>query len=967
MKILLRILFLLLPVLNTSAQKIITGKIIDNTGSPLRGATVIVKGTNNGTETNDLGIFSITTSGSEISLLISFVGYDTKEILIGKQTNIVVQLIPLATNLNDVVVIGYGYVKKKDLTGATASLQTKDFNKGIYFSSDQLVQGKISGVQVTFSSGQPGGNANIKIRGNSALTGTGNPLIVLDGVPLDGRSQQDGNNPLNFLNPDDILSVDVLKDASAAAIYGARAAYGVVIINTKKGFAGSTKLEANGVAGISTIMKKINVLNAEQFRDALSYYGLSNDLDKGGSVDALDAVLQNGLQQNYSVAISGGTETGKYRLSGSELDQTSLIKSTGFKKYTADLSTNFTFLENKKLLVDANIVASQYLKEVPEPGFASNSVVGAALSWNPTQNLYNADGTLYIPQGFISNPVALTKYIHDNLKVTSIVASVAPTYKITKWLDYRLLLSINYSTGITRSSRNDILFNNGGPVGSAAIGNTELTTKQITHTLSINHEIIQHLDVNAVLGYEYLNTKYKGFSENGYGMQGIGFGNYGLDYTNYIQYSDVTGRSISSFANPTESLQSYFARTIFNYYDTYLLTITFRADGSSKFGENNRYGYFPSFAAAWNINKEKFFKLPFVNSLKLRAGWGKTGNQEFPAGSSQAKYSFFDNGIIRQVNNPNPDLKWQSDVQYNFGIDFLIFNNKISGTFDYFRKTTTNLLYPAVPIQPAPQNSVVRWINLPGKINNNGFEALINAAIISKKDFGFDISFNCTFLYNEVSQLPSTIHTGGPSGGTVEVIKNGLPMNAFYTRKFIGLDKDSGFSIYQDGGNTFYYVGNPNPSTLAGLTANLRYKKFFLTANMYGVFGQDIYFTTIAYTLNVSGIRVGNNIALSVYQDPVKESFANTVTPSSRYIYKGNFVKMGNLTFNYNLGDIDNVCKGINVFVTAQNLFILTKYPGFDPETNTDIASLNYVPSIGIDYPQYPTAKTFSIGIKFFL
>jgi len=505
----------------------------------------------------------------------------------------------------------------------------------------------------------------------------------------------------------------------------------------------------------------------------------------------------------------------------------------------------------------------------------------------------------------------------------------------------------------------------------AAISNSELTTQQITHTLNFNKEIFSDFNLNAVCGFEYMKFTRKGFALNGYGVQGIGFGNYGLDYTNYVQYSDVSGRSISSFADPITELQSFFGRTIFNYKDKYLLTATLRADGSTKFGEDNKYGYFPSFAAAWNISNEKFFKIDLINSLKVRAGWGKTGNQEFPSGSAQARYSFQDNGTRIQVNSPNPDLKWQSDKQYNIGVDFSILDNRVSGTLDYFNKITTDLLFPSPPIQPAPPLSVVRWINLAGKIINKGLEVLINGAVIRNKEFSWDLSVNATFMKNNVSGMPSPVSTGylqgpGTSGASVEVIQNGLPMNAFFTRKFLGMDKATGFAIYQDGGNSFYYVGNPNPKTLVGISSTLRYKKLTFTANMYGAFGQDIFYNTLLNVINVSGINAGRNIGLSVYEDPVKESFANPVTASSRFILKGNYLKMANLTIGYALGNVLKSFKEANIYITGQNLFIITKYPGFDPEANYD-GNINGVPSLGIDFVQYPSSRTVIFGLSFSL
>jgi iron complex outermembrane receptor protein len=954
-------------------EKIITGKVIDGKdGLPIFSVSVVAKGIQRGTQTDSVGNFRLSVPQSITTLTISAIGYSTQKVDISKDSYIQVALASVATTLNDIVVIGYGNARKKDLTGAVASVSEEDFNKGIFISPDRLIQGKVPGVQITTSNGEPGGWASIKVRGNSALTGTGQPLFVLDGVPLDGRSHQAGSNPLNFLSPDDVASIDILKDASATAIYGSRAAYGVVIINTKRGVPGKAKLKVNASVGTCSILRKIDVLNAHAYRDAIKYYNVNPQYDRGADVDALDAILQNGLQQNYTMAIAGGSETAEYRLSGSILDQDALVRNTTFKKYTADLAAKFTLLNSKKLSIDINLLPSQYIKNSPEPGAGATSLLYSALAWNPTDSLTHADGSpVTWSRDAKITPLAMTEYKKDELKLTSILASIQPSYTITKWLDYKLLLSVNYSSGVTRSSINQVILLPNDQRGYASIGNTELTTKQMTHTISFHRDIIPNLNLNAVAGYEYVTTEFKGSSMTGFGAQNIGFGNYGLDYTNYIQYSAPDSRTISSFIDPTYELQSYFGRTVFNYRDRYLLTATLRADGSSKFGANNQYGYFPSFAAAWNIDKEKFFKISFVNALKIRAGWGKTGNQEFPAGSSQARYSFRDNGAIIQVNNPNPDLKWQSDQQTNFGIDFAILNNRISGTFDYFIKTTSNLLYPGIPIQPAPLNSVARWINLDGILKNNGFEALINATVIHQKDFILDISLNGTFLHNEVSRMPSTISTGylngnGASGVSVEVIANGLPMNAFYTRKFIGIDKATGFSLHEDNGNTFYYVGNPNPSSLMGFTATIQYKKLSLIANMYGVFGQDIFDNTLLNVINVSGINFAQNIALSVFNDPVKESFANPVAASSRFVYKGNFVKMGNVTFSYNIGDIPKVCSGARIYVTAQNLFMITKYPGFDPETNWDPAN-TFVPSLGIDWPQYPTARTFTVGINFSL
>ena len=342
-------------------QKKISGLILDPDHAPIDGASIAIKNTNAGTLSAANGSFSIMAKTGDV-LMVSSVGMIKKEILV-RDDEVMIIILSFATNtMEEVVVIGYGTAKKKDLTGAVASVSAKDFNKGIYSSPDQLIQGKVSGVQIINNNGAPGGAITVKIRGNSALSGTGQPLYVVDGVPLDGRSLQAGNNPLNFLNPADIASIDILKDASATAIYGSRAAYGVIIINTKKGQTGPTKLDVAVSAGVSSVLKKIRVLNAAEYRDAIKYYGVDSSFNKGANVDAMDEILQNGLQQNYSIAGSGGNENGKYRFSAGFLNQDGIVINTGFKKYNADISTNLKLLTNKKLGLDFHLNSSQYIQ-----------------------------------------------------------------------------------------------------------------------------------------------------------------------------------------------------------------------------------------------------------------------------------------------------------------------------------------------------------------------------------------------------------------------------------------------------------------------------------------------------------------------------------------------------------------------------------------------------------------------------
>ncbi len=996
-KLLLSITLMCFCFLQSIAQqRTITGTVIAKEGTPLSDASVTVVGDKTGVRTGSDGTFSINVPATAKQLQISYVGSESQKVSILSLSKIAVVMETNAQALENVVVIGYGSVKKKDLTGAVASIQAKDFNKGTYTSADQLIQGKVAGVQITNNSGQPGGATTVKIRGNSAVTGNGQPLYVVDGVPLDGRSPRPGignvgfggsnvaSNPLNFLNPSDIASIDVLKDASATAIYGSRAAYGVVLITTKKGRTGESKIDFGASVGFSQVLRKIDILDANQFRKALTYYGLDNSADKGGNVDAFDEITQTGLVQNYNVGISGGTENARYRFSLGALDQEGIVRKTGIKKYTADFSGQFKFLESKKLGLDLNIIPTQYkedLAPISNNGGAEGSMIGQALQWNPTLPLKvkRADGSdslVNVGGTSIINPLGLSTAFNDQSRVTTILASISPYFKFTSWLEYRFLYSINYGTGTRRTSlAPDINIAAYQGKGFAQIGQNELSTQQFTHTLNFNKEIAKNLNLNAVAGFEYLKYVNKGFnlSAEGNSIPG-GFGNFGLDYTNYIQYGNTTNRGVSSFVDPSYELQSYFARAGFNYEDKYLATGTFRADGSTKFGKNNKYGYFPSFSLAWILTKEDFFHVSVINSLKIRGGWGKTGNQEFPSGSAQARYGLNGSGTtgsITQLNNPNDDLKWQADRQFNIGMDITILQNKISATVDYFNKRTTDLLFPSAPPQPAAPGAPIKWVNLPGKIDNKGIEASINASIIDKPNMSWDFGVNGTFLKNNVSGLLTSIPTGtlsgqGSTGATVEQIKNDLPINAFVTREFLGWDKATGQALYRDDGNVFYYLGNPNPSTLFGLSTTFRYKKLTLTANMNGAAGHKIYNETLNNIINVGSLKRGRNIAVSVYKDPVKESFANRVTNSSRFLEKGDYLKMTNATISYAIGDVAKIFKGINLYVTGQNLFVITNFSGFDPEVNVD-KNVNGVPSVGIEYAPYPSARTITFGINFSL
>ncbi|MBL7740890.1 MAG: SusC/RagA family TonB-linked outer membrane protein [Chitinophagaceae bacterium] len=1007
--------FVFILQVSYAQDRTITGKVTDSKdGSPVVGASVQAKGTRIGASTKSDGSFSITVGSGVTTLIISSVGFETQEVSVAGQTSASVSLVQSATgNLNEVVVIGYGTARKKDLTGAVSSVKAKDFNKGIQPAPDQLIQGKVAGVQVINNSGAPGAGTTIRIRGASSIRAGNTPLFVVDGVPLSntnarpgadisadiGGSQGGGNtpsgNPLNFINPADIASMEVLKDASAAAIYGSRGANGVILITTKRGQSGAAKVDFNASLGVSNILKQLEVLNGDQYRQALADFGFPNTVSTpatptanfGSNVDALGSVLQTGITQNYGVSLSSGNENARYRLSFGVLDQEGIIRKSDFKKYTAGLNSNFKLLNNKKLGVDFNVLTSQTVENIApisnNAGF-KGSLIGQALQWNPTKSLYKSDGTLNIEYGSDNiNPLAYSEAYNDRARVTTVLASVAPSYKFTNELEWKTQLSINYSIGSRKAyttayiNINDIAIQTDptksdfGKGGEAFVSENELLTKQVTNTLSYVKDLTSSVTLNAVIGHEYLKTDFSGNSE------------YGRDiiptdrpYYYFLASSDPGTRRTNGFADPTQELQSFFGRAIVNVMDKYVLTATMRADGSSKFGKENKYGYFPSFAGAWNISKEDFMSgtKGFLNDLKIRASWGITGNQEFPAGAARELYTLTgaNPATLAQSQFATPDLKWESTTTFNVGVDFSLLGGRLYGNIDYFNRNTEDVLYPREAADPVTPISAVKWVNLPGNIINKGVEFTLNAGIIRKTDFTWDAGINMTFLKNNVEnfgvfQLPTgEIHGQGLSGAYGQLLVTDKPLNTFYLKKFIGIDKATGISLYE-GGEAKFFLGSPNPKFLIGFTTSASYKKFSLEVAFNGAYGHSVYNNTANAITSFNNIGKRNlgvrelEIAKSLGEKPV-----NPTSASSRYLEKGDYLRMSNATLSYNLGRLGKNISAANIFITGQNLFIITDFTGFDPEVNVN-KSLNNITSFGMEYTPYPSARTINFGVNFSL
>ncbi|MEO5682947.1 MAG: SusC/RagA family TonB-linked outer membrane protein [Chitinophagaceae bacterium] len=972
-----------------SQTKTVTGKITDSKdGSPIVGVSVQPKGTKSGTSTGADGSFSITVGANVTTLVISSVGFDKQEVSVANASAIM--LVASNSNLNEVVVVGYGTSRKKDLTGAVTSVKAKDFNQGAITNPDQLLQNKVAGLEVTNTSGQPGVATTVQIRGNSSIRASNNPLYVVDGVPLDGGTARPNigvgfggstpnSNPLLYIDPNSIASVDVLKDASSAAIYGARGANGVIVITTKKGAAGPMRVDVGINYGVNLgYMKRFGVLNAGEYRSALKKYNQPASLDGGKDEDALKALTQHGLTQNYSMAFSGGNEVGKFRAGFLGSKTVGFLKKSALDKYLTTIGGTYKFIDNH-LTLDFNLIAGNYgeqLTSVSNNAGSAGNIISSAVSWNPTVALRKADGTYNFPSNGSGNPLAFNDAFNDRSTVNSFLANISASYKIFDKLTYKFLYGVNHGAGNRKVSIDGWIEGQSGisGVGIAGIANAKLLTQIFTHTLNYRSDLTKNLSLEAVAGYEYYKANYSGDQVVGSGFNTnlSQIGRTDILYTSTFQNAKTINTPYFTFVNPTGEIQSYFGRVTLNYADKLVVTGSLRADGSSKFGKNNRYGYFPAVGARWSVSNEDFMKDSRIfSNLALRASYGITGNQEFPSGASQEQFALNSYNQAPQVVNGNPNLKWESSKSINLGADFAFAKGRIYASVDYYNKTTTDILFQTTAIQPAP--SSVSYVNLKNaKLMNSGIEAAIGATLVDHRELGWDVNINLAYNKNVIKDftdpltgLDLQIRTGqitgqGVSGTLAQVITNNQPVNEFYLKPFQGFDQTGN----QKYGDNPVYSGDPNPHVLAGFSSTLRYKKLSLGVNMGGAFGFVIYNNTATSVTNIAGIVSGRNIDKAAYNSP--EGVASGVGASSRFLEKGDYFKMRNATLRYNVGTLGKYFKNFTAFVTGSNLFVITGFTGFDPEVNIDKSDNSY-PSRSIEYVPYPTPRSITFGVNFSL
>ena len=970
--------------IQSAIQKTISGKITDDAGMPLPGANIVEKGTSNGVQTDFDGNFSISVSDENAVLVVSFVGFLNQEIEVGNQNSLAIQLISDAESLEEVVVTGYGTQRKSDVTGAISSIKTEDFNRGVVANPGQLLQGKISGVNVTATSGEPGAAQNIIIRGIGSLRSGTTPLFVVDGFIID-NSSFGVTNPLNFINPQDIASIDVLKDASAAAIYGARAANGVIVITTKKGTMGKTEMNLSVSTAMSNISNSIDVFSAAEFRKKVpSVGGTLNDF--GGNTNWQDELMRTGISKNINFSMSGSVnEKFSYYTSLGVDDQSGIFNNSDLKRYSGRLNLNQKAWDGR-LNIDMNLTATRNVNNRPNIG---SSVVDM-LQLNPTIPVYT-NGEPTIIQDML-NPIVRNQIYTNEIINNRILANFAPSLEIIDGLTYKLNLGVDYS------STNQDMFNNpynqleGYEDGNLYNRFTLNTNNLIENTLTYNFSKGDH-NVIMLLGHSYQEATYshkiyqsEGFSTNGVEPR----------YQDQIS-SDVLPTTLDGSAFINEQ-QSYFGRINYGFANKYLLTATLRADGSSKFGANNKYGYFPSVALGWNLSSEDFMSdNETFSNLKLRASWGQTGNQDgipskvslasykdtkgdndtYPLNGTESSIDDYPFGTV-PVRTPNPNLQWEVSTQINVGLDFAAFDSKLSGTIDYFNKVATDVVLFATsidPIQPTESN----WTNIPEmEIQNSGIEIALNYNGNIGNEITFDIGGNVSSIDNKVANSPFQILTtgaatgAGQTGATINGYMNGEPIGTFYMKEFIGIGSD-GLSQYKDVvadgeslDNDRAAVGTALPNMIYAFYLNLNYKSFDLGLNFNGVSGNKIFNHTKMSLFSTS--QLGRNLNTTDFATLYpNEDNSNANEVSTRYLEDGSYLRLNNATLGYTLDPqtigLGDFVQNIRLSLTGQNLFVITDYSGFDPEVNTG-SDIGGIQTFGIDRFTYPMPKTILFGLN---
>lgn len=985
-------LFMALFLMNVSwafAQLTVTGRVQSKSGEPLIGVNVIEKGTTNGTVTDLDGNFSLRTEKGK-TLVFSYIGFVAQENVV-KGTRMNVTLLEDTETLDEVVVIGYGSMQRKDVTSSITSVKAEDMNVGVITTPAQMLQGKVPGLTIANTS-DPNGSASISLRGASSLrTGEAmEPYYVVDGVP--GVS-------ISLVAPEDIESIDVLRDASATAIYGSKAANGVIIITTKKGKKdGRTSVSYSGYMAWDRTLKTLDMMTADEL---LSYAKTNNitqlndyyNVDNPANTNWQDEVLRTGFSHNHNVSINGGNEKTNYSASLNFQDREGVVRGTNMDRLNARTFVQTKALNNR-LELALSLNASIRNSSTGPTDIQGRSVLDAMYYYNPLVPVKNEDGTWYrnlnISQNY--NPLSMINEDRYDTKEKLLQGTAQATLHIIDGLDWNLNLSYQnqqyiyniYNT--TQTQLPSVVSKH----GQADRSTTENIRKQMETYLNWNHTFADAHKVGIMLGYSWEQAD----NNDGFGLRVYNFYNDDLTYHNLGMANNMDINDVISNNLSTLRMISFYGRINYSYKSRYLLQATVRRDGSSAFGENNRWATFPSVSAAWRITEEQFMKNQHVfDDLKLRVGYGVSGNSlGFDAFIARPLYgatgwftyvnpdgSTSNYRMLGATRNANPDLKWESTSMFNIGIDFGFLHNRLSGTIEYYDKRTSDLIY-GYPVSTNRYPYGTMTANV-GNISNKGIEITINAVPVQTHNFTWSTTLNLSHNKNVVEKLTNAsysvpyIDMADPdvvTGEKVQRIMEGSPIGQFYTYEWAGYNENgvSVFNDYDADGNLIgttdaptdedrRKTGSAQPKLTYGWNNDFTWKNWTLTAFFQGVAGNQIYNATRNYYNNVGLVAAGKNV-LSEVATEQKFSDSNAQRPSDRYLENGSYFRLATLTLGYNFGKLGNWVNNLRIYATCNNVFTITGYKGLDPEVYLG----GLTPGMDWRNTQYPRTRTFMVGVN---
>ena len=962
------------------AQSTVNGVVKDSAGEPLIGVNVIEKGTTNGTVTDVDGKFTMSVAPGK-TLLISYIGYKTQEVAAGRNLNII--LAEDNAMLDEVVVVGYGSMTRKDVTSSITTVKADKLNVGTYTDPAQLLQGKVPGLSITQSSDPNGGTSSIQLRGASSLRSGAamEPYYVIDGVP--GVS-------LATIAPEDIESIDILRDATATAIYGSKAANGVIIVTTKKGKSGKASVTYNGYVALDNVMKNLDMLSASELRAYAKANNFTIDNDMGANTYWQKEVQRTAVTHNHNVSISGGNDQTSYNTSFTYLDKQGVIKGTEMDRLIGRAFIQTKAL-NDRLTLSFNVNASITNNHSVNTATDGASVYDAMNYYSPLVPVYDANGNWSKYEGVSQNynPLSMINedpYDHETKKLQGTAKAALQIIDGLVWNATVSYQNEQFIWGDYHTSKTQLtgIKNNGQAHRRTTSDNKKVFETYLNYDKTFNE--VHKLGLMA--GYSWEETTVA----DGFGLTVYDFYNDDLGYKNLGMANKMDINGIWSSAESTLRMISFFGRANYSFNSKYMVQATVRRDGSSAFGKNNRWGTFPSASAAWRISEEEFIKdLNIFDDLKFRVGYGISGNSlgfdPYIATQVYGATGWYDRSetekyrILGAIRNSNPDLKWEETAMFNIGLDFALWGGRLSGTIEYYNKKTSDLIYDyAVSTSRYPFDKMTANV---GDITNKGIELAINVIPVQTKDFQWSTSLNLSHNKNTVDKLSNDTYSvnyinqanpnigGFSQANSIQRIMEGEPIGTFYMWEWAGYNEDglSVFNEYDEDGKLIGTTANPGekdrvkvgsaqPKLNLGWNNTVTYKNWSLTAFVQGVFGNKIFNGTRAQYNNVTNIKVGKNGLKEILEQ--KATDTNAQAPSDRYLENGSYLRLSSLSLGYNFGKIGNWVNSLKVTATCNNVFTITNYKGVDPEVS--LGGL----TPGVDYREsfYPRTRTFMLGLN---